>query len=245
LLIIQSVSLINRLVEISLQANRQQWWMLLGPNGAGKSSLLTLAAGLESPSSGELMLDQQAYSDVTLGSLAVRRCLVTQAYRTEFSISVKEILWFFTHYPVIPDQIEQHLEIASLCEISFDSLSGGEKQRVHLARNLMQVWAAIEQGNALVLLDEPLQQMDIRHQIQALLLIEQIQQMGNTIVMSHHDINQTLQYASHACLIDNGQVMRQGAIDEVITLESMQILFSQSFRLIQDEALQSRYFVAQ
>lgn len=243
LLHFSSVSLTHRIIDIDMHIIKGQWWGLLGPNGAGKSTLLSLAAALEEPSSGTIIFDGVPFSEVSLGAFAARRCLVSQSYRTEFSISVGETLSFFSDTQVIPALIEQHLDISRLDDKSFDRLSGGEKQRVHLARNLMQIWPAIALGNALVLLDEPLQQMDVKHQVSALKLIQAIQGFGNTIVMSHHDINQTLQHCSHACLIKAGKLFKQGLLGQVITLKNIEGLFSQTFKVLPDTVNSRQYFV--
>ncbi|WP_371195905.1 ABC transporter ATP-binding protein [Glaciecola sp. SC05] len=239
----ESVCLGKRLIDVNLHIECGQWWALLGSNGAGKSSLLTLAAALENPDAGSIKLADSLLSEVSLAQLAARRCLVTQSYRTEFSISVQEMLSFFTQINGIPALVEEHLEISSLLDSSFDILSGGEKQRVHLARNLMQVWPSIKNGEALVLLDEPLQQMDVRHQMHALALIKALQQLGNTVVMSHHDINQAMQHCSHACLIQAGKVVQAGAREQVVTLENMQSLYGQRFKMVQDQATKMQYIM--
>ena len=240
---LNKVSLSARLQDASLQCKRSEWWTLLGPNGAGKSTLLSLASGILPANSGSLCLDGINFDDLSLSALAASRCLVTQSYRTEFGVSVAEALYFFTGMRVIPERLEQYLEIEALKNKSFERLSGGEKQRVHLARNLMQVWHQIESGNALVLLDEPLQQMDIRHQAATLSLIKSIQVMGNLIVMSHHDINQSLEYSTHLCLLKNGQIHQQGIAKEIVNKEALEHLYSQAFRLLKDDASSVEYYV--
>jgi iron complex transport system ATP-binding protein/vitamin B12 transport system ATP-binding protein len=243
LLDISSTSLDARLQNISLQATRGQWWFLLGANGAGKSSLLSVIAGLEPAFSGSVSLDGTDIRNISLSKLASARCLVTQAYSTEFSISVTELFSFFTDISICPDLIEQHLDLSTLLNKSFSRLSGGEKQRVHLARNLMQVWPMVEQGEALILLDEPLQQMDIKHQFETLRLFAELQSLGNLLVMSHHDLNHAMLYASHACLLKAGKLIQAGPQQQVLTQTNLEQIFEQRFTKIIDKTTSQSYLI--
>jgi ABC-type hemin transport system ATPase subunit len=242
---LSSISLDARIQEVSLDLQLGQWWFLLGPNGAGKSSLLSVMSGTESAFSGTFNLHGNNIRDIPLAQLASARCLVTQSYSTEFSVSVAELFSFFaavkfTSDTWCPSLIEKHLELSALLNKPFGRLSGGEKQRVHLARNLLQVWPMIEQGKALILLDEPLQQMDIKHQYQALKLFAQLKQMGNLLVMSHHDLNHAMMHASHVCLLKDGKVVQSGQQKQVLTVSNLERLFEQAFTQITDpKSLQS------
>ncbi|MFC4698937.1 ABC transporter ATP-binding protein [Glaciecola siphonariae] len=242
MLALHNISLFKRLSGVSLRVERGQWWTLLGPNGAGKSTLLSLAAGLMPCEQGFIELDGLPLQEIGLANLANRRCLVTQSYSVGFHVSVQEMLSFYSPHPHVPELVEQHLQIKALLLQSFDTLSGGERQRVHLARNLMQIWTSIEQGDALLLLDEPLQQMDVKYQVHALTLLFHIQQMGNALLMSHHDINQAYQFSSHAGLLKNTQMIAQGAARETITLARISALYDQAFHAIEDTVLSSLYF---
>lgn len=239
-----SVSLDARLYDISLSLDAGQWWTLLGPNGAGKSTLLSLAAGLEKASSGEVSIGGRPLSQIDIGHLSEYRCLASQFYRSEFNISVRESFLFFNGFCDIPGLIESHLEVACLLDKVVESLSGGEKQRVHLARNLMQLWPRIELGKALILLDEPLQQMDVSFQAKALELISKLHQLGNTIVMSHHDINQAVQHSTHICLIKDGRIFDDGDTHAVVTLDKLQTLYSHTFQLVKNEHNNRAYFIS-
>lgn len=221
-----------------------QWWFLLGANGSGKSTFLSVIAGLEPAFSGSVNLNGTEVRDISVSQLASTRCLVTQAYSTEFSISVAELFSFFTEISVCPDLIEQHLDLSTLFNKSFSRLSGGEKQRVHLARNLMQVWPMIEQGKALILLDEPLQQMDIKHQFESLRLFAELQNLGNLLIMSHHDLNQAMLYASDACLLKAGKLIQAGQQQEVLTQTNLEYLFDQRFTQIIDKNTTQSYLIS-
>lgn len=246
---LSSISLDARLRDISLELKLGQWWFLLGPNGAGKSSLLNVISGTESAFSGGLSFCDTDIREVSLAQLASARCLVAQSYSTEFSVSVAELFSFFAAVKLssktwCPPLIEQYLELHSLLTKPFGKLSGGEKQRVHLARNLLQVWPMIEQGKALILLDEPLQQMDVKHQYQALKLFAQLKQMGNLLVMSHHELNHAMVYASHACLLKDGMVVQSGQQKEVLTAYNLEQLFEQRFTEISHSNSTQSYLIS-
>ncbi|MBT1450133.1 ABC transporter ATP-binding protein [Glaciecola sp. XM2] len=245
MLSLSNITLDARLHDVSLQMQQGHWWMLLGANGAGKSSLLNLVAGIEHQYHGGIALNNESLQAHTFAELARVRCLVSQAYSSAFSITVSELLRFFTSIDALPALIESKLELSLLLTHDFDKLSGGEKQRVHLARNLMQVWPMIEQGKALILLDEPLQQLDVKHQFEVLSLFEALREKGNLLVMSHHDVNQAMHYATHACLLSHGRVIEAGKSSDVLTQSNVEGLYQQRFTKIKSENGEKSYLIAQ
>jgi ABC-type cobalamin/Fe3+-siderophores transport system ATPase subunit len=102
----------------------------------------------------------------------------------------------------------------------------------------------IEQGKALILLDEPLQQMDVKHQYQALKLFAQLKQMGNLLVMSHHELNHAMVYASHACLLKDGMVVQSGQQKKVLTAYNLEQLFEQRFTEISHSNSTQSYLIS-
>ncbi|WP_395341980.1 ATP-binding cassette domain-containing protein [Ningiella sp. W23] len=187
-----------------------------------------------------------ALRDLPLSQLSAFRCMLTQQHQLQFHLSVSELFSFFTALDNIPAPIDDALSITELIDQAFHQLSGGEQQRVHLARNLMQVWPAIETGSALLILDEPLQQMDVRIQIKSLTLFQSLASLGNTIIMSDHDINHALHFSTHCLLLKGGRQLKHGPSQEVLSLENLERLYQHKFEWIEraDSHTVRKYCVA-
>ncbi len=239
---LHSLSSPNRLIEVSAEFNSGECWHLLGPNGSGKSSVLTAIAGLLQIE-GRLLWHDMNIDKPPQIEHAQFRCLLPQKHQLYFEVTVKECFFMLHQSFHIPELLLDTLQLEQLQDKPVFSLSGGEQQRVYIALHLTQVWPAIEKGNALVLLDEPTQQLDPFFQIKTLELIANVSQLGNVVIQSHHDVNQTLEFASHAMLIKKHQVLNQGKVNDVIKSVSMQALYNQDFIELNDKSTSKRYLV--
>lgn len=205
---------------------------LLGANGAGKSSLIKLLNGEYTPTDGQVNLcgnNLQSYSAV---SLAKMRATMAQQHRVSADFTVKEIVMMgrYPHYNQQPqtadlEAVEQTMELCGVSHLedrSILSLSGGESQRVHLARVLTQLW---KQPNALLLLDEPISAMDIKFQHQTLTLARALADYGWMVVAVLHDINLAAQYADRLFLMKNGRKLMDGTPSEVLNSRNIYTIF--------------------
>ncbi|WP_438863071.1 ATP-binding cassette domain-containing protein [Neptunicella sp.] len=205
LLTIESVCLSNRLNQINVSARAGEFIHLLGPNGAGKSSLLHVIAGLIPLSSGKISYANRSLEEYSLAELAGFRTLQEQSQYSVFAVSVAEALHFFIQeLDAIPANLENALEITPFLTKSMQQLSGGELRRVQIARALLQIWPAIQAGEGLVLLDEPLQGLDLRHQALLMRLLTDIAKWGNIVIISNHDLDCCYRYADKVCLLKDG-----------------------------------------
>ncbi|MBL1407258.1 heme ABC transporter ATP-binding protein [Sphingobacterium faecale] len=205
---------------------------LLGANGAGKSTLIKMLNAEQIPSDGKVLFfgsDLKSYSPV---SLAKMRATMAQHHHVSADFTVAEIVMmgrypYYTHNPKEEDLIVVR-ETMCLCGVdhleqrSILSLSGGEKQRVHLARVLAQLW---KQPNCLLLLDEPISAMDIRFQHQTLALARALADRGWMVVAVLHDINLAAQYADRLLLMKNGRKLMDGTPCEVINSRNIYTIF--------------------
>lgn len=225
----------NRISIPQLAVYRGEFLHLLGPNGAGKSTLIESMAGLLRSEDGEITVFKRVLSDWSLPELAAQRAYLGQHISCQFELSVADVIGFFSGHNTIPSQIEHALEVSDLLSMPLNQLSGGQQQRVYIARTLLQVWSASRSGNAIILLDEPLQHLDIIHQQSCLQLLKDISAMGNTVVISSHDINLSNQFASSIALLRSGELLVKGDPVEVMKIETLKATFGCDFHLVYSE----------
>ena len=215
---LHAVSLDKRLTDVTCQCLKGQSIHLLGENGAGKSSLLEVIAGLTDADNGHCRIDDTPVNALTLPELARFRAFHAQSSAASFALSVNDYLHFYASSQVspLPTLLEFTMEVSHLLTRRITTLSGGEKQRVELCRALLQVWPAIEAGDALVLLDEPLQGLDIRHQYALMALTKALTGKGNTVILTSHDIGLSANNADQIWLLKNGSLVANGTPTEVV-----------------------------
>lgn len=192
---------------LSLQPGEQV--AILGPSGAGKSTLLKLLARELSPASGQAYFEQRALQDWSLADLSRRRALLPQSHEVAFGLPVDLVIGLGrvarSHDPRLSTIVKQAAELACashLLDRRFDTLSGGEKARVHMARVFAQLWD-IEQG--LLLVDEPLAALDPGLQFSLMAALATFaRQRGHAMLAILHDINQALQGFERIILIKQG-----------------------------------------
>lgn len=216
------------LSDVSLAVERGEFLALVGPNGVGKSTLLKTVGGLLRPKAGRVLVDGHDVASLSARRIARLVASVPQETAFDFDFSVREIVEMGrTPYrkrlrrnpdPDGDERVEAALErtgTARFADRSVASLSGGEKQRVLLARALAQDAPAL-------LLDEPTASLDINHQVRTLDLIASLDE---TVVAAIHDLELAARYCDRVALLADGAVRAVGAPDEVFTAELLEPVF--------------------
>ncbi|MET3369712.1 UNVERIFIED_CONTAM: iron complex transport system ATP-binding protein [Jeotgalibacillus campisalis] len=195
---------------------------LLGANGAGKSTLLHLLAGILRPASGRVELDGEDLASVSPRMRAQRIALVEQAVVSEQPLKVLDVVLLgrtpFQRMFAGPSTDDyaaasaalQTVGMAAFGERHFHTLSGGEKQRIHVAR-------ALAQQPRVLLLDEPTNHLDIGAQLVTMRLLQGLALKGMTVVAAIHDLNLAAQFCEHAILLDGGSIVAAGPMEIVLT----------------------------
>ena len=191
---------------------------LVGPNGSGKSSLLRCIYRVLKPDSGEITLDEENVWRLAAKEAAKRTAVVLQEYPTEFEFTVEEIVsmgrnphkGMFDHDTeedarIIEDALEK-VDMTNFVSRSFRTLSGGEKQRVMIARTLAQ------QAKFLIL-DEPTNHLDIRYQLETMDLVKSL---GITTLAALHDLNIATSYCDEIYMMNAGTIVASGPPEEVL-----------------------------
>ena len=214
---------------------------ILGPNGAGKSTLLTAAAGLTTPTHGEVRLGDRNLADIALRERARAIGYLPQAAAVHWDVSVAEIVALGRAPHRAPfaglssdDRGAITLamaatEIEPLAGRAITTLSGGERARVLLARVLagQPAW---------LLADEPLASLDPAHQIDILARLRALAAEGTGIVIVLHDLLQAGRVADDVLLLSNGRVASFGPAAEVLTPERLRAVFAIEVTVVPDPA---------
>lgn len=210
---------------MSFSAEAGRITVLLGPNGAGKSTLLNLLAGELSPDEGTVLLGDLSLQAYTPENLARKRAVLTQHYSVPLPFTCEEIV-MMGRYPhartstaarnkEIVRQCMKEMEVQFFAARMFSTLSGGEQQRVQMARVLAQLDAK-GASNKVLLLDEPTSSMDYLQQQLCLFRMKELAAGGHTIVVVLHDLNLAAQYADKILLLKQGYLLAEGSRDEVL-----------------------------
>ncbi|MGE6741810.1 ABC transporter ATP-binding protein [Allorhizobium pseudoryzae] len=216
------------LEEVCLTAKPGEMLGLLGPNGSGKTSLLRLLAGLKRPHAGQITLDGQDISRVRRRTIAQRVAFIEQHATTNAHLKVVDVvkLGRFPHRSMFSGWTTEddaavnyaldRTELTAKRNDAWQSLSGGEKQRAHLAR-------ALAQSPKELILDEPTNHLDVHHQISLLRLVSDLR---ITSIIALHDLNHAAMFCDRLLVLQAGKVVASGTPDDVLTRELLNDVFS-------------------
>lgn len=202
---------------------------VVGANGAGKSTLLKMMAGEGRPSAGEILLDERALADWPIRALARRRAVLPQSVEIVFPFLVSEVVTL--GFPprldgAAADQLVRRalgaVEMDEFAGRVYGTLSGGEKQRVQLARVLAQ--ASTGEGTYL-LLDEPTASLDLAHQLLILRLARAHADSGGGVMMVLHDLNLAAMAADEIVALKDGCRIAAGPPASIITDDLIAALY--------------------
>lgn len=228
-------------IDVHLQAGCTS--VLLGPNGAGKSSLVRLLSGIESPSSGDVRVNDRAVS--SLAPLERARCLgvLTQHSALEFPFTAAEVIAMGrTPFGDVPGNARVIDELLSYFSINaaqvYTTMSGGERQLVQMARVLAQIWNGGDA--AYLMLDEPMTALDLRHQASVVTLLSKLAGAGTGQLIVMHDINLAAAMADEVILMSKGEIVCQGRPEEVMTAARISDVFETRVEVVDATGLMFR-----
>ena len=210
---------------------------ILGPNGAGKSTIFKVMANEYSDFSGTMTLNGKDYFDFPSKLRAKMIGVLPQTSQLAFSFTVLEVVMLgrlphSTGRKYDTDVAFSALEAADVEHLAFTHyplLSGGEKQRVQMARVLCQIWDPpvedITQGQRYLLLDEPTSALDLSHQHMCLSIAKRLAGEGVGVLSILHDLNLAAQYADKILLLGDGEIVNQGHPQDILTQEQISSLY--------------------
>lgn len=219
------------LADINIDLARGQVLGVLGPNGAGKTTLLKMLSG-QNNSYGQVSWCGKNLSDYSLIEKARQIAVVNQLNESVFALSLAQIVRMgkLAHQTLLSRETQQDKDdlAAAIAKVglgdkthqTFSSLSGGEQQRGLIARALVQ-------KATLIVLDEPVNHLDIYYQHQILKLLRSLaHQQQISIVMSLHDLNLAANYCDQLCLLDKGKLIAKGPPEQVLNAPTIEDVFN-------------------
>ncbi|WP_458766987.1 ABC transporter ATP-binding protein [Vibrio sp. RC27] len=210
---------------------------LLGPNGSGKSTLLSLLCGLTPPTTGQILLNQQALSSISPSKLSKQLAMLPQRNPVPATLTVRDLVTFGRHphrpwYQRVAQEDKEIIDwamsetgITCYSNRFLTDLSGGELQRSWLAMILAQ-------NTDIIMLDEPTSWLDISHQLTLLNIVRRLNKEQNkTIVWVLHDLNQARLFSDNAILINDGKIINQGEVNQVVNPQDVSEIYQTPMKM--------------
>lgn len=214
--------------RVSLTVAAGELTVVVGPNGAGKTSLMKLLTGEVRPTEGRVLIEGMDMAAVPAWQLASRRAVMAQATRLAFPFTVAEVVRIGIDgvgramtRPARERIIAGALEAADVTHLAarnYQTLSGGEQQRVQFARAFAQLRAGTREGQRQVLfLDEPVASLDLTHQVALMERAAELAHEGLAVIAVLHDLNLAATFADRVVVMHRGRAHASGTPREVIT----------------------------
>ena len=222
--------------DVSLALPPGELVAVVGPNGAGKTTLLRLLSGELAPSKGRVTLDDQGFGAWESTTLAKRRAVLPQHSALAFGFTVQEVVLLgrtphrtaHAHNATVLRWAMEEAGVTHLAARRYPTLSGGEQQRVHLARVLAQLGLPEERRadhTYTLFLDEPTASLDLAFQHQTLQTAQRCAENGVAVLAALHDLNLAAQYADKIAVMHDGRLQVLGTPHEVLTPDVIQHVF--------------------
>lgn len=228
--------------EMTIKVQPGEFVVLVGPNGAGKSTALKLLSGDFPPTSGSVYLHNQSLLDYTPKQLARLRAVMTQHYDMQFPFQAQEVITFANFaFDDVLNTAQQQAYVNQAIKLTntdhlrdkiFTQLSGGEQQRVQLARVLTQITPALQSeliktvGAPYLLIDEPTSSLDIYHQHHVMSIAQSCTKQGAGVVAVVHDLALAAAFADRIYVIGNGQIVAHGLPQQCLTSEVIEHVYA-------------------
>lgn len=207
--------------DVSLKIEKGKITSFIGPNGAGKSTVLSIMSRLISKDAGEILIDGKEISQWKSNDLATKISILKQSNHINIRLTVRELV-SFGRFPYSKgnltkkdweyvDEAITYMELTDMQHKYLDQLSGGQRQRAYIAM-------VIAQNTEYILLDEPLNNLDMKHSVQIMKVLRRlVDELGKTVVIVIHDINFASCYSDYIVALRDGEVVQEGPTHNIIS----------------------------
>lgn len=201
----------------------------IGPNGAGKSTLLSMVSRLLDADTGEVLLDKKDVRHWKSDEFAKRVSILKQSNFMNVRLTIRELV-AFGRFPYSKgrlkaednEKIDEAIDYMNLVDIQhnyLDELSGGQRQRAFIAM-------VIAQDTDYILLDEPLNNLDMKHSVQIMKILRKLaEDLGKTVVIVLHDINFASVYSDYIVALKDGRIVKDGPTNEIINSDALKEIY--------------------
>jgi len=215
--------------NVSVKIAKGKITSFIGPNGAGKSTLLSMISRLIENDEGEIYIDNQNIKKCKSNALAKKLSILKQTNHINLKLTIRELV-SFGRFPYSKgrlteedwkhvDEAIRYMGLEDIQHKYLDELSGGQKQRAFIAM-------VIAQDTEYILLDEPLNNLDMKHSVQIMKTLRRlVDELGKTVIIVIHDINFASVYSDYIVALKDGKIVKQGPTEEMIDREILREVY--------------------
>ncbi|WP_100332254.1 iron ABC transporter ATP-binding protein [Bacillus xiapuensis] len=221
--------------QVSVNIPKGKITSFIGPNGAGKSTLLSMISRLITKDQGDILIDGEDVSRAKSKELAKKVAILKQTNHLNLRLTVRDLV-SFGRFPYSQgklkkedwkhvDEAIRYMELEDLQDKYLDQLSGGQRQRAFISM-------VIAQDTEYVLLDEPLNNLDMKHSVQIMKVLRRLtNELGKTVVIVIHDINFASCYSDYIVALKDGKVINQGSVDQMMDRNVLQNIYDMDMNI--------------
>ena len=225
----------NVVSDVSARIQKGKITSFIGPNGAGKSTVLSMVSRLIQRDSGEILLEGQEISKFQSRDLAKKISILKQSNHINLRLTVRDLV-SFGRFPYSQGNLTKedwrhveeairYMELEEMQHKYLDQLSGGQRQRAHIAM-------VIAQDTEYILLDEPLNNLDMKHSVQIMQVLRRlVDELGKTVVIVIHDINFASCYSDYIIALKDGKIVREGTTPEIINTDVLKEIYDMDIQI--------------
>ncbi|WP_066052628.1 iron ABC transporter ATP-binding protein [Robertmurraya korlensis] len=215
--------------DVTVSIQRGKITSFIGPNGAGKSTLLSMVSRLLDADTGEVLIDQSNIKKMKSNDFSKIVSILKQSNYMNVRLTIRELV-SFGRFPYskgrltaedekMVDQAIEYMALKDMEDRYLDELSGGQKQRAFIAM-------VIAQDTEYILLDEPLNNLDMKHSVQIMKILRRlVDELGKTVVIVLHDINFASVYSDRIVALKDGKVVKDGPTNEIIQSTALKEIY--------------------
>ncbi|MGG3498056.1 ABC transporter ATP-binding protein [Peribacillus simplex] len=221
--------------DVSIEITKGKITSFIGPNGAGKSTVLSMISRLIARDSGEVLIEGKDMGKFNSNELAKKIAILKQANHINIRLTIRELV-AFGRFPYSQgkltkedwkyvDEAIEYMELGEMQDKFLDQLSGGQQQRAFIAM-------VIAQNTEYVLLDEPLNNLDMKHSVQIMKVLRRLaDELGKTVIIVIHDINFASCYSDYIVALKDGKVVHNGPTEQVINTEVLKEIYDMDIEI--------------